>query len=120
VDDVVFPSAGRLFCGERLVALALICSIYTFLGSSEEDVAYGITVDSFGNAYLTGYNAGDDFPITANAFTSTNRAYADNLKNNDNDGQEGFITKLNTNGSQLIYSTYLGNSYGSFACGHRA
>jgi hypothetical protein len=111
--DVVFPSAGSDCFVAKIGSAGTNLLYYTFLGSSEEDVAYGITVDSFGNAYLTGYTLGDDFPITANAFTSTNRAYADNLKNNDNDGQEGFITKLNTNGSQLIYSTYLGNSYGS-------
>ena len=74
---------------------ALIYS--TFLGSKGE--GYGIAVDAAGDAYVTG-NAGDTFPTTAGAFDTTFNG----------GGQDAFVTKLNSTGSALVYSTFLGGS----------
>src|SRR5438874_1208469 len=82
---------------------ALIYS--TYLGGSSSDFAFGIAVDSSGNAYVTGHTASTDFP-TANPLQSKNAGSSD-----------VFVAKLNASGSALIYSTYLGGSSSDFAFG---
>jgi uncharacterized protein (TIGR03437 family) len=70
----------------------------TFLGGSGgDDWALGIAVDSSGNAYVTGSTQSANFP-TANAFQAAFRGSAD-----------AFVTKLNADGSALVYSTFLGD-----------
>jgi Bacterial Ig-like domain (group 3)/Beta-propeller repeat len=81
---------------------ALIYS--TYLGGNGADFGYAIAVDAAGNAYVTGYTESADFH-TIRAFQPTNRG-----------GGDGFVAKLNSSGSALVYSTYLGGSgrdYGS-------
>ena len=68
----------------------------TYLGGSGFEEGHGIAVDVTGNAYLTGTTFSDNFP-TANPF--------DRFKSF---GSDVFVTKLNTAGSALVYSTYLG------------
>jgi len=80
----------------------------TFLGGSggtygAADLASGLAVDSSGNAYVAGSTCSTDFPVTPGAFQTTNHAAANN-------GCNAFVTKLNPNGTALIYSTYLGGS----------
>jgi Beta-propeller repeat len=77
----------------------------TWLGGTSYDSASGIAVDSAGNAYVTGSTQSTDFP-TVNAFQPTNHAQT-NI----------FVTKFNTDGSALVYSTYLGGSGGAFGDG---
>jgi Calx-beta domain/Beta-propeller repeat/Carboxypeptidase regulatory-like domain len=73
---------------------ALIYS--TYLGGSSFDAGDGIAVDSAGNAYITGHTSSSNFP-TANAFDDSLGGSVD-----------VFVTKLNTAGTALVYSTYLG------------
>ena len=73
----------------------------TYLGGSGTDIGKGIAVDSSGNAYVTGTTYSSDFP-TANAFLGTFKGNA-----------EAFVTKLNTSGNALVYSTYLGGNNGA-------
>jgi len=70
----------------------------TYLGGSFHDRGEGITVDSSGNAYVTGYTSSEDFP-TQNA-----------IQSNKNGPSDCFVTKINTTGTALVYSTYLGGS----------
>jgi hypothetical protein len=70
----------------------------TFLGGSGSDYASGIAVDSTGQAYVSGYTASVDFPVSSNAFQSL-------YGGGDFDG---FFARLNAAGSQLVYATYLG------------
>jgi hypothetical protein len=72
----------------------------TYLGGSDVEWSGGIAIDSAGNAYLTGATASPDFPTTSEAF-QTSKPTSANL-------QASFITKLNSDGSSLVYSTYLG------------
>jgi len=70
----------------------------TFLGGSGNDYATGIAVDATGQAYISGYTASIDFPVTSNAFQSSYGG-----------GEfDGFFARLNPAGSQLVYASYLG------------
>ncbi len=70
----------------------------TYFGGSSRDVGYSIAVDSAGNAYVTGYTDSDDF-ATVNPLQATLRGPS-----------AAFVAKLNSTGSALMYSTYLGGS----------
>ncbi|HKP93215.1 MAG TPA: SBBP repeat-containing protein [Chthoniobacterales bacterium] len=76
---------------------ALIYS--TYLGGSGGEEARGIAADAAGNAYVAGFTSSTNFP-TANALQSSIGT----------DGQDAFVTKLNADGSALVYSTYLGGN----------
>jgi hypothetical protein len=73
----------------------------TYLGGDEDDTGFGITVDSGGNAYITGYTFSFDFPTTPGAFQTVcnGPCYQE---------ADAFVTKINPEGSALVYSTYLG------------
>jgi len=71
----------------------------TFLGGSLIDQGDGITIDANGNAYVMGFSNSIDFPTTPGAFDTTLTGLDD-----------AFVAKLNTDGSDLVYSTYLGGS----------
>jgi hypothetical protein len=83
----------------------------TYLGGSSSDEGRGIAVDASGNAYVTGGTYSTDFPTTAGAFQTTCAGGFPVSPCGD-----AFVTKLNPNGSGLIYSTYLGG--GSFDYGY--
>jgi len=86
------------FDNERVVVIdPLIYS--TYMGGSSSDYGFSITTDSSGNAYIVGSTRSTNHPITNGAY--------DILSNGDEDI---FITKLNLEGSGLVYSTYLGGS----------
>ncbi|MBY0526219.1 MAG: SBBP repeat-containing protein [Gemmataceae bacterium] len=72
-------------------------SYSTYLGGSGSDIAYGIAVDGSGNVYVSGTTASTNFP-TQGAY-QTDQANADL-----------FVTKLNSTGTALLYSTYVGGS----------
>lgn len=71
----------------------------TYLGGSAFDSGNGIAVDASGNAYVTGFTQSSDFPTTPGAFDISLTG-----------SQDAFVTKLNADGTALVYSTYLGGS----------
>jgi len=71
----------------------------TFLGANSTDQGKAIAVDSTGKAYVTGYTYSSNFPITSGVFDSTI-----------NGNTDVFVSVLNTAGSELSYSTFLGGS----------
>ncbi|GAN32218.1 SBBP repeat-containing protein [Candidatus Brocadia sinica] len=77
----------------------------TYLGGSSSDYANGIAVDSGGNAYITGWTWSPDFPVAHAIDDSGNGKY------------DAFVTKLNAEGTSIVYSTYLGGSSSDYANG---
>lgn len=70
----------------------------TFLGGTGNDAGLGIAVDPAGGAYVAGYTCSTDFPVV-NAIQATSNGDCD-----------AFVSKLNSAGNELVYSTYLGGS----------
>lgn len=76
----------------------------TYLGGGSDDRAFSITDDSSGNIYVTGATKSSDFPTTASAIQ---RAFGGGDCSGSICG-DAFVSKLDGEGSRLIYSTYLG------------
>jgi hypothetical protein len=73
---------------------------------SNPEIAGGIAVDSAGNAYVTSATTETNFPTTAGAYQTTSNIHA--ISNSSLWASDVFVTKLNTTGSALVYSTYHG------------
>ena len=79
---------------------ALIYS--TYLVGNQGQFAQGIALDGSGNAYLIGYTSSTNFPVTSGAYQTNH--------DNDSGNYDAFLTKVNSNGTALLYSTYLGGN----------
>jgi len=77
----------------------------TYLGGDNWDYGTGIAVDTGGNVYITGYTYSPNFPLKS----PIQAAYA-------GDG-DAFVTKVNSSGSSIVYSTYLGGSGEEYSYG---
>ena len=76
-----------------------VLSFSVYQGGTGLDQAYGIAVDAAGNSYITGTTESVNFPLQSQAAVYPN----DNRKN-------AFVMKLNSQGTAVLYSTYLGGN----------
>jgi hypothetical protein len=107
VYQTALAGSGNVFVTKmNATGTALVYSTYLG-GSGIEDVGKAIALDSSGNAYVTGLTYSTNFPTTTGAFQI-------NLAGSSN----AFVTKLNPDGSALLYSTYLGGNGGSGDAGY--
>jgi hypothetical protein len=84
----------------RPLVIDPILSYSTYLGGSGDDNAVSIAVDARGHAYVTGSTVSTNFPTTADAMQPANLGgFGD-----------AFLTKLNRDGTGLLYSTYFGGT----------
>jgi Beta-propeller repeat len=97
VADVVVAK----FDTTKIGAASLVYS--TYLGGDDSDYGFGIAVDSGGNMYLAGHTTSLNFP-TKNPLQASNGNPTDPIP------QDAFVAKLNSAGSQLLYSSYLGGA----------
>ena len=95
-------AVGEYDRSRPLVIDPAIISYSTYLGGESDDRAHAIAADADGNAYVVGWTMSETFPVK-NAYQPGQNA----------DSDEAFITKFNPDGSQLIWSTYLGGGDGS-------
>jgi hypothetical protein len=93
------------YCGDAFISKInttgeITLTYSTFLGTSSDDGAYSIAVNANGEAYVTGFTSGINFPVT--------NAYSTSVS-----GGAVFVTKFNITGTALLYSSYLGQGQGS-------
>ena len=78
----------------------------TYLGGTADDAALAIAVDSSQNVFVGGFTLSRDYPTTTGAFQRTFQGVE--VQNFFFNTGDGFVTKLNSTGTALLYSTYLG------------
>ncbi len=69
----------------------------TYLGGTRDDEGAGIAIDENGSAYVTGTTASEKFPVVS-VFNKTFLSGPD----------DAFALKLSADGSELVYSTFIG------------
>jgi len=69
----------------------------TYYGGSSLDAANGIVIDRVGNAYIAGDTASTDLPMSS-------------LIQPLSSSRDAFVMKLNADGSDIVYATYLGGN----------
>jgi hypothetical protein len=87
----------------------------TYLGGSERDAGYAITVDDSGYAYVGGFTESTNFPAGTNLTSAikdfVKAASHSNVYQKQRRGiQDAFVAKVDTDGSKIIYSTFLGGN----------
>ncbi len=111
---VLFPTTQGAYCENYIGADDIFISklnndlssllASTRLGGASSDRAESITLDQTGNVYLTGVTSSTDFPTTLGAYDEVS-----------SDGSDAFVSKLNSNLTTLLFSTYLGGSESDIA-----
>ena len=81
----------------------------TFLGGAGFDSIYDLAIVS-GNAYLTGDTNSSDFPTTPDAHDPTCGSDGTCDAGGQGPYTDAFYTQLNADGTDLLYSTYIGGS----------
>ncbi|MCC7429489.1 SBBP repeat-containing protein, partial [bacterium] len=71
----------------------------TFFGGNDDERGFGIEVNSNGSVVLGGRTASTNFPVTSGSYSITSAGNYDL-----------FISEMNSNGTALNYSTYLGGT----------
>jgi hypothetical protein len=71
----------------------------TLLGGAGDDYGQAIAVDSTGNVYVGGYTFSSDFPTPGGFQPAPGASLPD-----------GFVSKLNSTGTTLLWSSYLGGN----------
>ena len=84
----------------------------TYAGGSAADLALGLAVDSQGNAFVAGRTNSPDFPTTPGAFDTTCgvNGTCNDIAPTSVIQSDAFVFKLNPQGSDFAYSTFLGGS----------
>lgn len=105
--DEVFGGISYDGCFGKLSTDGSSMEFLSYLGGSGNDTwVRDIKVDDSGNIFMIGQTRALDFPTTSGAYMENVPATALSIHKN------VFVTKMNSSGNGLVYSTYVGgNSY---------
>ena len=98
----IFKFDSRL---ETLLRSVLFGNIGYNSDRSYDPNIFDMVIDRQNNVFVTGYTDNDDFPVTENAFDQECA------------GEEGFVTKFNSDLNNMLTSTFIGASDGDRAHG---
>jgi beta-propeller repeat-containing protein len=121
ITGMVVPCSDGFVAKFNTLASGTSSLVYaTYLGGSYYDAATGVSIDSNGEAYVTGATLSDDFPIAA-AFQATRKtARCGPFVSGSYGGHvcaSAFISKLNPTASAFVFSSYLGGTGDTAAMG---
>jgi hypothetical protein len=88
----------------------------TFLGGAGDDQGTSVTVDAAGDLYLAGFTNSADFP-TAMAAQSAYAGGTCGALSSTFDCFDAYVAKLQRDGAQFAYATYLGGTGSDYAHG---
>ena len=71
----------------------------SYLGGSDDDGIYYVVVNSANEVVVTGGTVSQNFPVTAGALSTSPQG-----------GVDGFVSKIDSTGSNLVASTYVGSA----------
>jgi hypothetical protein len=103
-NDTVGFEIGKYDPGMPLI-IDPVLVFSTYLGGNAADAGRGIAIDGQRNTYITGSTSATNFP-TANAIQPNNAGNGDI-----------FVTKINSAGTAIVYSTYIGGNAGEIGHG---
>ena len=89
----------------KLDAAGTALSYSTYLGGTGTEESAAIVLDSTSNAYVAGSTSSTDFPTTPAAFQPAPGLPPPELR-----AWDAFLTKLNSTGTALVYSSYAGGN----------
>ncbi len=92
-----FPNGSGVVAKLNASGSALLYA--TYLSGNGVTIPQGIAIDAAGNAFIAGFTQAPDFPVTPGAFQTGYFPSAEYME---------FVTKLNPEGTGLVYSTFLG------------
>jgi hypothetical protein len=90
----------------------------TFFGGTRDDAAGGIALDSAGNITVVGYTLSTNFPVVNIPHTTNTVGTNVVITTNSLAGSEdAFVFKLSADGTNILYSRYLGGAGRDYATG---
>jgi len=92
-----YPSGSGVVAKLNASGSALVYA--TYLAGGGLSLPQAIAIDAAGDAFIAGYTQAADFPVTPGAFQTAFFPSAQYME---------FVTKLNPQGTGLVYSTFLG------------
>lgn len=99
-DEVGFEVGAYDQSQELVIDPILIFGSY--LGGALTDIGFGVATDDEGNVYVTGQTDSLNFPTTSGVLS-------EDIHGNVTP-QDVFVTKISADGSDILYSTYLGGT----------